>query len=102
MRRQLPRREPDHDRRAMRARSALLLVCATLNFLVSVGLQAVAKTRQIVLLFGERPTLPGLAVLYADFARTLSANSPDPVEIYSEAMDLSRFRSDAYQKLMAD
>ena len=40
--------------------------------------------------------------LDAEFSRTLQADSPDPVEIYREPMDLSRFGSDAYKSSLRD
>ena len=46
--------------------------------------------------------LPGLAMLDAGFTRTLTSGSPDRVEIYREAMDLSRFDSEAYRNLLRD
>lgn len=62
---------------------------------------AAAQARQVVLLYDERTTLPGLAVLDAGLVRTLGS-APEPVEIYREAMDLSRFGSDAYLHLLRD
>src|SRR6186713_2926343 len=65
-------------------------------------LPALSQTRQIVLLYDERVDLPGLAILDAGFVRALTAGSPDHVEIYREAMDLSRFDSEAYRNLLRD
>ena len=50
-----------------------------------------AATRQVVVLFDERPELPGLAALDAEFVRTLNAGSADRIEIYREELDRSRF-----------
>lgn len=58
--------------------------------------QTPARTRHILLLFDERTELPGLSILNADFLRSLKSGSRDPVEIYTEEMDLSRFKSDTY------
>jgi hypothetical protein len=52
--------------------------------------------------FSERPELPALAALQADLVRTLSSNSADPIEIYNEAMDVSRFGSNNYQLHLRD
>jgi signal transduction histidine kinase len=54
------------------------------------------------LLYDERLDLPGLAALDGDIIRTLMANSADPIEVYREAMDLSRFSSDKYRLLLRD
>jgi hypothetical protein len=55
-----------------------------------------AATRNIVLLFDERVELPGLSLLEAELVRTLRSNSTEPIEVYREAMDLSRFSSLPY------
>ncbi len=65
-------------------------------------LPAPAATRHVVLLFDERVELPGSSVLDKELANTLRANSPEPVEIYRETMDLSRFGTDAYKEGLRD
>ena len=65
-------------------------------------LPALAATRHVVLLFDERVELPGLSFLDTELANTLRANSPEPVEIYREAMDLSRFGSNSYKTVLRD
>ena len=70
--------------------------------MLCVGAPAAAQTRRVVLLYDERPDLPGLALLDARVVRTLNAGSPGRVEVYREAMDLSRFQSDSYPLLLAD
>ncbi len=62
---------------------------------------AAAQTRQVVLLYDERTNLPGLTVLDAGLVRTLGS-APEPVEVYRETMDLSRFGSDSYLPLLRD
>jgi signal transduction histidine kinase len=71
-----------------------LLLALALIFMSNAG--AGAATRHVVLLFDERVELPGLAALEAEFASTLRASSTDPIEIYRESMDLSRFGSATY------
>ena len=61
-----------------------------------------AATRNIVLLFDERVELPGLSLLDAELVRTLRSNSTEPIEVYREAMDLSRFSSSSYKTLLRD
>ena len=66
------------------------------------ALPASSATRHVVMLFDERPELPGLAALDAEFTRTLAFDSADHIEFYREAMDLSRFGSNAYQTLLKE
>lgn len=63
---------------------------------------ATAATRHVVLLFDERVELPGLSALEADLVSTLRANSTEPIEIYREAMDLSRFGSASHLSFLRD
>ncbi|MGA8697178.1 MAG: ATP-binding protein [Xanthobacteraceae bacterium] len=86
----------------MKLRTALLAVCTGLTVWIASALPASSATRRVVLLFDERPELPGLALLQADLVRTLTSNSTDRIEIYNEAMDLSRFGSNNYQPLLRD
>jgi len=60
-----------------------------------------AQARRVVLLYDERTELPGLSILDARLVQTLSAGLPG-VEIYRESMDLSRFPSDRYPRLLRD
>ena len=86
----------------MKLRTALLAMCTGLMVWIASALPASSATRRVVLLFGERPELPALAVLQADLVRTLTSNTADRIEIYNEAMDLSRFGSNNYQSLLRD
>ena len=70
--------------------------------LIAGCLPALAATRHIVLLFDERVELPGLSLLEAELFRTLQSNSTEPIEVYREAMDLSRFSSNSYKALLRD
>ena len=78
------------------------LGCAILLIWIAGALSAFSQTRQIVVLYDERVELPGLAMLDAGFTRALTSGSLDRVEIYREAMDLSRFDSAAYRNLLRD
>ena len=51
------------------------------------------QVRRVVVLYDERWTLPGLAALDASLASTLNAGSAEPIEIYRESLDRSRFGS---------
>ena len=80
----------------MRPSTVLQVLCACLVVWTAGASPASSTTRRVVLLFDERPDLPGLAALDADLVGTLASNSSDRVEVYREAMDLSRFGSKAY------
>src|SRR5712675_1508136 len=62
----------------------------------------VAGTRNIVLLYDERVELPGLSLLDAELGRVLRSGSSEPIEVYREPMDLSRFSSSSYRTLLRD
>src|SRR5512139_1686961 len=66
------------------------------------GLPALATPRSVLMLYDERLELPGLAEIDRSFARVLAANSPEPIDVYRETMDLSRFESDAYAGRLRD
>ena len=80
----------------------LMMACTALAMSIACCLQASAATRHVVLLFDERVELPGLSLLDKELANTLRANSTEPVEIYREAMDLSRFNSNSYKTVLRD
>ena len=80
-------------RRGAELRTILLIACAGLVMSITGCLPASAATRHIVLLFDERVELPGLSVLEAEFVHTLRFDTTEPVEVYREPMDLSRFNS---------
>src|SRR5215469_11225480 len=86
----------------MKPRTALLTACTAFMLWIAGALSASSATRHVVLLFGERPELPGLALLQADLVRSLTSNSVDRIEVYNETMDLSRFDSNNYQLFLRD
>lgn len=91
------------EEQAARARGmticrVLQVICTSLIVWIATVLAASSATRHVVLLFDERPELPGLAALEADLVRTLSSNSTDHIEVYREEMDLSRFGSSTHQQ----
>ena len=90
------------DGHLMGLRPALRKICVGLIIWIVGAAPAWCAMRHVVLLFDERPELPGLALLEADLVRTLRANSTEPIEVYREAMDLSRFASGTYQTLLRD
>src|SRR5262249_18070518 len=86
----------------MKPRTALLAICTALIVFIAGALPAYSETRRVVLLFGERPELPGLALLQANLVRTLTSNSADRIEVYNETMDVERFGSNNYQLFLRD
>ena len=86
----------------MKLRSIVLIACMGIAMLIAGCLPVSAATRHIVLLFDERVELPGLSLLEAEIVRTLRSNSTEPIEVYREAMDLSRFSSISYKTLLRD
>ena len=83
-------------------RTAILIACTGLAMSIAGCSPVLAATRHVVLLFDERVELPGLSFLDAELANTLRANSTEPIEIYREAMDLSRFGSNSYKTVLRD
>jgi len=90
------------SRTMKKPRTILLIACTGIAMLIAGYLPASAATRHIVLLFDERVELPGLSLLEAELVRTLRSNSTEPIEVYREAMDLSRFSSNSYKTLLRD
>ena len=86
----------------MKCFTALKVICTSLLVWFAIALPASAATRQVVLLYDERLDFPGLATLDGDLVRTLTSGSEDTIEIYREAMDLSRFGFGSYKTLLRD
>lgn len=84
---------------AINVRWRLRLACILL--MSSAASPAIAATQHVVLLYDERTELPGLAQLDHSLSDTLT-RSGRTIEIYREAMDLSRFGSDAYLRELRD
>jgi hypothetical protein len=61
----------------------LLALCVGVTAAIATVSPASSATRRVVLLFDERPELPGLALLQADLVRTLTSNSADRIEVYN-------------------
>ena len=73
-----------------------------LLFLLGLSAPGMAQARRVVLLYDQRTDLPGIAALDARLVQTLSTGLPGGIEIYREAMDLSRFQSERYPLLLRD
>ena len=86
----------------MRGNCRVRAVLAALTVWIATTLPALAETRNVVVLYDERPSLPGLSIIDASLAATLTSNSSESLELYREAMDLSRVDSDLYEPLLRD
>jgi signal transduction histidine kinase len=86
----------------MKLRTILLIACTGIAMLIAGCLPVSAATRHIVLLFDERVEIPGLSLLETELVHTLRSNSTEPIEVYREAMDLSRFDTNSYKTLLRD
>ena len=73
-------------------RIAVLLLVGT------VYAHAEALPRSVLILSQWDPGLPWYAAVSSAFNATLRANSREPVAVFAEAMDLSRFQSQAHQE----
>jgi signal transduction histidine kinase len=67
---------------------------------LAVATSATAKPlpRSVLIVSQWDPGLPFFAALSSAFHATLHANSPEPISVYSEALDLSRFPAPKYQE----
>ena len=88
----------------MAAIALLVLTLAAQTIAATTGAvsPAASETRRVVLLYDERTDLPGLASLDASLVQSITSGPAGSVEVYREAMDLSRFGSDAYLQLLGD
>jgi len=80
----------------MRLGSLLGIVRAGLVVWLAGVLSASAAVRNVVVIYDERTALPGLAAIDASIVSTLSEESSELVQVYSEGMDLSRFGSETH------
>ena len=55
---------------------------------------------QVLIVFDEDKDLPGLAVINDNLQEVLRAELPEPVEFYSESLNLSRFDAPGYDDLL--
>lgn len=58
---------------------------------IACPLTAASAPRQVVVIYDERTSLPGLAAMDSSIVGTLTSAGSDAVQIYNESMDLSRF-----------
>ena len=86
----------------MRQCSLLGIVCVALIAWLASAMPASSATRHVVVIYDERTSLPGLAAIDASIVSTLTAESSETVQIYSESMDLSRFGSADHIEIFRD
>jgi len=92
-----PGAEQQRRRLAGWPKSALLMIGSAVVLWTAWIFPAAADTKRVVLLFDERPGLPGMAAVEAGFVNWLTSHLSDRLEVYHEAMDLSRFGTTAYR-----
>src|SRR4051812_35723758 len=86
----------------MRLATAAQVLCTCLIVWTADATPAASATRNIVLFFGERLDMPGLAALDTDLVRTLRSESAERIDLHREEIDLSRFGSDRYKMALRD
>src|SRR5687768_14271642 len=82
-------------------RSTVVCCLAFIAWLLG-ALPTTAETRTVVLLYDERIDLPGLAAINASIVNTLTSGSAEPIQIFREEMDLSRFGSPQHTAIFRD
>ena len=73
------------------------VVVMVFSLVSAAGAAADTRSRSVLVLSQWDPGLPWYAAVSSAFNATLRANSPEPVAVYAEAMDLSRFKSPQHQ-----
>ena len=81
----------------MRLATATQVLCTCLIVWTAGATSAASAARNVVLFFGERLDMPGLAALDADLVSTLKSKSSERIELYREEIDLSRFGSELFR-----
>jgi PAS domain S-box-containing protein len=76
-------------------------VCGAL-LMAALALACAAEPQRVVVLYDERPDLPGLKLLDASLVGSLTAGVPQPPEVFRESMDLSRLGADRYPALLRE
>jgi hypothetical protein len=82
--------------------ASVQVLCISLVVWIGGASPVSSAARNVLVLFDERLDLPGLAALDADLVATLRSKATDDIDIYREAMDLSRFNNDTYEILLRD
>ena len=79
-----------------------LIVCAAFLVCLAVVPSAASEVRRVVIVYDERTDLPGLQILDASLVQSLTSDAAGSIEVYREAMDLSRLDAPGYLPLLRD
>ena len=91
--------EPDRrDRQLWRRAVPWLISIAVLAAIATKG--AAADTKRVLMLFSNDSLLPAGNAVVSNFQRTLEADSPDRVEIFTEFLDADRFPGPVHETRM--
>ncbi|HJY33682.1 MAG TPA: hypothetical protein VJ260_02460, partial [Vicinamibacterales bacterium] len=91
---------PNTDRRAA-ARSRVGVALLVLFGLTALP-AAAAGTRNVLIIRGESPDLPGGRIIVDTIEATVRRGSTTPVEFYVETIDTGRFTGPLYERRLAD
>ena len=86
------------DRRLRRGAAPWLIAVAILTLLATSA--AAADTKRVLMLFSNDSLLPAGDVISSSFRKSLEAESPDRVEIFTEFLDADRFPGPAHETRM--
>jgi PAS domain S-box-containing protein len=81
---------------------AVARLAALTTLLLTSSWALATPMQRVVILYDERPELPGLAILDRGITDTLDSHATATLEVYREAMDLSRFRTDTHLSELRD
>ena len=73
-----------------------------LVLLMSISIQGQDRHQQVLLLYDEDKTLPGLSVLDQSLRSTLSGKGNTDIQFFTESMNLSQFPDDHYEATLRD
>jgi hypothetical protein len=75
-----------------------ILICLLVGLAPTACLAAEPLPRSVLILSQWDPGLPWYGAVSSAFQATLRAASPEPVAVYAEALDLSRFHNPSHQE----
>ena len=78
------------------------VVCAAFLICLAAIPSAASEVRRVVIVYDERTDLPGLRILDASLVQALTSGSEGSIEVYREALDLSRLDSPTYLPQLRD